>query len=677
MTNSTYGEFLLEMYIEEIPSRMQVPAGEDILKILIERITNEGVEIGENNTFFVSPRRLTFLIPQMSLRTKARIIDKKGPKLNCNKEALEGFLKANNASEKDLVVKELAGHEHYVLEEKIEDKDVKEILPMTLPLVLKSYNWEKSMVWGHGEMTRWIRPVRNLLCILNGGRVDIVSQFYATNNLTFGHAFIDKGQVSIYNFFEYEQLLPKLHVIFDHRKRKALIKEQLEKLQKEHNIKLIEDEELLDEVTGLVEWPNIILAQIDEEFKFLPEEVLITTMRNNQKYFCFRDSFGRLSSYFAICANSLSQINDTVRNGNLRVLRARLNDAVYFFEKDKRNGLANLETKLEKISFHAKLGSVKEKVIRIKYIAQNLAKFIEEANLEDILTAANLCKNDLATEMVTEFPELQGIMGGYYSALEGASEEVSKAISEHYLPTGRNSPLPSTLTGIVIALADKIDSLYGLFLVGEKPTGSKDPFSLRRAMLGIIRIIISNNVSISIHQLIKLAAQSYEREFDTSPLVEFCLDRFISFMKEENYNHNIIEACCYNFSSINNTYQRILELTQQLNESEFLEFQVPALARLLSFKTDNIVNEISDNFILEEEKNLFALSIIAESGKLHDILSLAKPINEFFDKVMVNDPDTKIRSLRQALVAKCQKNVLSYADFGLLKLIKDNQEGRS
>jgi glycyl-tRNA synthetase beta chain len=661
------GEFLLELYSEEIPSKMQIPAGKNLQESISKKLASQGVALDNLIIkFFVSARRLTLYIENLPLMTEDSIIEKRGPKVGSKEEALNGFLSSLNVKKEDLVIKEIAGHQYYVLEEKKPAQEIKSLLPEIVKKTIEEFSWPKSMRWGNCNL-RWVRPLRNILCIFNGQILPFEIEGLVSNKNTFGHFFIERGMISVNNFFEYDSLLTRLHVAYDHNKRTDLIKTQLLAIGKEHNISWIEDNDLLEEVSGLVEWPNLILAEIQQDFRVLPDEVLISSIKTNQKYFCFKEKNGKLSNYFVICSNSLTTNDEVVRSGNLRVLKARLSDALYFFEVDKGIDFSKMRESLDSIVFHNKLGSVKDKTKRIEQIAIRIGQALklDSTNMETIADAAKNCKNDLVSQMVAEFPDLQGVMGGYYALASNFDRKTALAIKEHYLPYGKDSASPTSINACIISLADKIDSLYGLFFAGEKPTGSKDQFSLRRSMIGIIRILLEHNLPLSIIDLISFAKDSHKTPTDLSnELLDFYNDRLLSLMKENGYDHDLSIAVITSSHSPVICHERVRELTKARLSDSF-NTNINALARALSFKTSKEQSTSLDlgDYTTTEEINLVKQLKKIKNNSFVDLTNLAPAINDFFDKTMINDPEKVIRERRLNLVKSLQEKLLDYADF--------------
>ena len=490
-------ELLLEIFSEEIPARMQKRATEDLARMVKEGLAKAGVECGEIKTF-VAPRRLGLCIDNLPSATPETSEEKKGPKVGAPQPAIDGFVRAagigsiNDAR----IAKDEKKGDFYVVDIINKGAQTTDIIAQIVPNIVRSFPWPKSMRWGEGSL-RWVRPIHSILCVLGGEVVPFEIDGIKSSNQTLGHRFHSSGTISANNFTEYKSKLLAAHVIIDREERKASILKQAQELCAKNGLELIDDIGLLEEVCGLIDEPFVILGQMDESFLDLPPEVIRLTLRINQKYFVVNSkATGKLAPYFIVVSNvKATDGGKAIAHGNARVLSARLNDARYFWDLDRKQPLESRVAKLDSLVFHEKLGSVGDKVKRIVELAGEIAPLVG-ADVADAKRAALLAKADLSTEMVGEFPELQGIMGRYYANNDGLKPEIANAIAEHYKPVGPSDNVPTNPVSIAVALADKFDTLVGFFAIGEKPTGSGDPYALRRAALGIIRIILENGVRI-------------------------------------------------------------------------------------------------------------------------------------------------------------------------------------
>jgi glycyl-tRNA synthetase beta chain len=518
-------EFLLELLSEEIPARMQVQAAADLQRLVTEKLTTAGLTF-DSAAAHSTPRRLTLVIDGLPDRSPDRAEERKGPKVGSPDGAIQGFLKSSGlASIDEAEIRETDKGPVYFAVTKIAGETTDTILASAISQVIASLPWPKSMKWGETRR-KWVRPLHQILAVFNGrylpyfevgvasykpgDTVPVFDENIPSKRTTFGHRFLTPEAFEVGSFADYERKLLEHHVVLDREKRKWRILGDIKHLADEKGLTLVHDEALLEEVAGLIEWPVALIGSIDADFMDLPPEVRRTTMRANQKYFTLDAADGKPAPYFALVANmETADGGAAIVAGNERVLRARLSDARFFYDQDRKTPLADLRPKLGKIVFHAKLGTVLDRVERMVELAKIIAPYVPGAEGETAMAveAARLCKCDLVTGMVGEFPELQGVMGRYYALDENAPPHVADAIRDHYKPLGPNDACPTAPVSVVLALAEKIDALVGFFAIGETPTGSKDPFALRRAALGAIRLIVENGLRIPLGQIFELALE--------------------------------------------------------------------------------------------------------------------------------------------------------------------------
>ena len=491
-------ELLLELFSEEIPARMQKRAGEDLARLVTEGLKAAGVETKDARAY-ATPRRLALVIDGLPDKTPDMKEERKGPKVGAPDQAIQGFLRAAGlASIDQATVQEDKKGAFYVAVTEKKGRATADLIAEIVPEVVRAFPWPKSMRWGEGQL-RWVRPLHSILCILGGKIVPFEIDGISSGDMTYGHRFMAPDGFSVSSFADYQAKLEKAKVILDPAKRATAIHEGALHLAQEAGLHLVEDEGLLAEVAGLVEWPVPLIGRIDDAFMSVPQEVLTSTMRANQKYFALKDAEGHLAPRFIVVANLIAEDGgEAIVNGNERVLRARFSDARFLWEQDKKQTLESRLPKLREVVFQAKLGTVREKAERIAKLARELAAVIPGVDPAKAEIAGRLAKADLTSGMVGEFPELQGLMGGYYARADGLGDEVANAIAEHYAPLGPSDAVPASALGKVVALADKIDTLVGFFGIGETPTGSRDPFALRRAALGIIRIVLDGQIRLAL-----------------------------------------------------------------------------------------------------------------------------------------------------------------------------------
>jgi glycyl-tRNA synthetase beta chain len=494
-------ELLLELFSEEIPARMQKRAGEDLSRLVTDALKAAGVESAKPRAF-AAPRRLTLVIDGLPEKTPDVKEERKGPKVGAPDKAIEGFLRAAGLSSIDEAsVQDDKKGAFYLATIEKPGRATADLIAEIVPDVIRTFPWPKSMRWGAGQL-RWVRPLHSILCILDGKIVPIELEGISSDSMSYGHRFMAPDGFSVTSFADYEAGLEKAFVILDPAKRAARIHEQALFLAKEEGLHLVEDEALLHEVAGLVEWPMPFVGKIDDDFMTVPQEVLTSTMRANQKYFALKDAKGKLAPRFIVVANiAAADGGKAIVNGNERVLRARFSDARFLWDQDRKATLESRMARLKEVVFHAKIGTMADKAMWISIAAETLVDEIPGVNSDVAGETARIAKADLVSGMVFEFPELQGVIGGYLAQNDGLGDDVATAIAEHYRPLGPSDDVPTTVLGRIISIADKVDTLVAFWAIDEKPTGSKDPFALRRAALGVIRILIENDYRVHLEKL--------------------------------------------------------------------------------------------------------------------------------------------------------------------------------
>ncbi|MGX6960110.1 MAG: glycine--tRNA ligase subunit beta [Rickettsia endosymbiont of Pentastiridius leporinus] len=650
-------ELLLELFSEEIPAFMQKNAEESYLNIFT-KIFEEN-EIFAKVQIYAGPRRITLHATHLPKVTLSKETEIKGPATNAPEAAINGFCKAHNVSKLELSTKLINNQLYYFYIKKTAEKEVKEILPEIIVEAINKYSWAKSMFWGNYNI-KWVRPLRNILCIFDGEILPLQFGHLTANNNTFGHRLTDNKKLEVENFEDYKNKLLENYVILERLKREEIIKTGLSKLANSYNLTIKEDVRLIEEVAGLSEFPDVLIGKIPQKFLELPNEVLISSMRTHQKYFCSFDEAGNFAPYFLFVSNGKIANSELVVQGNEKVLSARLSDALYFYKQDSSKTLESRLDKLTNVTFHTKLGSLKEKVERITKICEYIAP-----NNKDLIKAARLCKSDLVSEMVGEFPDLQGIMGYYYAQHEGLNEEVAVAIRDHYKPQGLNDDIPIG-NAALLAIADKLDSLVGLMIAGEAPTGSGDPYALRRQVLGIIKIIIENKLELNLSSLVDFSTSLYKDSSDKDrDLVISFFEERAKFYFKNDYDILLINAVL------------ALKLEDNLVDTKFKldtlkEFLVQDKGKQLLNAYKRASNIIGDQkitgsvnvnlFSTVPEKELFEIvqkilpqitgSIVDKNydKALNLLQNILTPITSFFDNVLVNDSDPKITKNRLLLL---------------------------
>jgi glycyl-tRNA synthetase beta chain len=673
-------ELLLELFSEEIPARMQGQASRDLERLFVERLKEAGLSHGKVQSF-AGPRRLTLVVDDLPLAQEDRVEERKGPRANAPEQAIEGFLRSTGLKRDQLTEREGVLFANIARR----GRPTPEIVAEAVDQVVRSFPWPKSMTWGVGSL-RWVRPLKRILCLFDGKVVPFEIDGIASGDLTEGHRFMGSGQAfEVKDFSSYFKRLHENSVVVDTAERKHRILEKSRALSADRGVGLVEDEGLLEEVAGLAEWPVPILGDMDPSFLDLPPEVIRTSMRTHQKYFAVRDGDGAaLAPNFIAVANIEAKDGGAaIAAGNARVLSARLNDARFFWDEDRKEG--NFERWLEKlngVTFHAKLGTMHQRVERITALARAIAPLVG-ADPKKAAEAARLAKADLASGMVGEFPELQGIMGGYYAAASKIEPMIAEAVRDHYRPQGPGDAVPAAATTVAVALADKFDTLAGFFSIDEKPTGSRDPFALRRAALGVIRIALERRARFGLIDVIGMARPA----LDPSDLLAFFADRLKVLLREEGRRHDLVDAV---FALGDDDLVRIVARVEALDGFLKTDDGANLLAgykravNILRAEAKKNPKETYDGapdparFAEPEEQALNkALQSTLEAmepqldredftAAMASLAGLRGPVDAFFDKVLVNDERPEIRMNRLRLLSQIRDAANRVADFSLI-----------
>ncbi len=504
-------DFLLELRSEEIPARMQAGARVEVEKLFRREMDAAGVDVGAISVWS-TPRRLALIARDLPEATKAVSSEEKGPPVGAPDQAVDGFCRKQGVARTDLEVRDVKGRETFFAVKNIPGRATKNLLAEAIPAIVRDFSWPKSMRWGEASLSteslRWVRPLSGIVALLGDELVECEVHGVTSGWVTLGHRFHHSGDITIGSADDYAEKLRACHVIVDHEERQDIVRTRAAAVASEAGLRLVEDEGLVIENAGLTEWPVPLLGRFDEDFLDVPPEVIQLTARVNQKYFVCEGANGKLANAFVCTANiEAADGGAAIVDGNRKVLAARLSDARFFWELDQKTPLREHAKKLARITFHEKLGTVADKVERVAKLARWLAEEGIVPDCDPMLAqqAAELCKADLVTEMVGEFPELQGLMGGYYAEKEGLPAEVSIAIRDHYKPVGQGDEVPTAPVTVAVSLADKLDTLAGFFFHEMAPTGSKDPYALRRAAIGVIRSIIENGVRVQLWRMVEVA----------------------------------------------------------------------------------------------------------------------------------------------------------------------------
>jgi glycyl-tRNA synthetase beta chain len=531
-------ELLLELFSEEIPARMQLRAAEDLRRLVVDKLAAAQLAHDDARAF-VTARRLALVVAGLPLAQKDVAEEKRGPRVGAPEAAVQGFLKsAGIASLAACEERDTGKGVFYFAVIRRAGRQTAAVLPELLRAAIVELPWAKSMRFPAAPF-RWVRPLTSAICLLDGRVLPLDLGAVPVGATTFGHRFLAPAPIAVTDFADYAEKLRAAYVVLDPAVRRRKIAADLAQTAKGEGLRLKDDPGLLDEVTGLVEFPVILAGRIDPAFMDLPQEVLTTAMRAHQKYFALLDDKGALAAKFLVVANNLTADGGaTIVAGNERVLRARLSDAKFFWDQDRKATLESRVPKLAERIFHARLGSVLEKMSRVEKLVDAIAPHVPGADAALAKRAAHLAKADLSTGMVGEFPELQGVMGRYYALHDGEPLEIADAIAEHYSPVGPNDRCPTAPTSVVVALADKIDTLAGFFAIDEKPTGSKDPYALRRAALGVIRLIIENRTRLPLAAVFRVA----DARAPIAELLAFFADRLKVHLREQGVRHDLVAA---------------------------------------------------------------------------------------------------------------------------------------
>ncbi len=669
-------EFFLELFSEEIPARMQAGAAAQLEGICAAALKPLSIAVQQ---VFYGPRRIA-LRADVAAEVAASVVAERGPRTSAPEQALAGFLRKHGAAKEDLVQE----GDFWVLNKQTPAQSAGAFIAAALPELLAKLPWPKSMRWGSGGEFTWVRPLRRIVCLLDGEVVPFTLGPVMASNITEGHRVHGKGPFEVSSAAVWEEKLREHCVIADQGERRAKIAEGIAGAAARLGLTVAPDEALLDEVTGLVEYPVPLIGRIDPEFMELPPEVRELSMKINQKYFALRDAAGKPAPYFAFVANlAADDEGKAIIAGNERVLRARLSDARHFWALDLKTPLDALLPKLEKITFHAKLGTQRQRADRIADLAEEIASALggtaEQAG--QAATAGLLCKADLVTGMVGEFPELQGIMGGYY-ATRGRGEVIGGAISSHYQPKGPSDDVPVGVVPVAVALADKLDTLREFFAVGEKPTGSGDPFALRRAALGVIRIVLENQLRLKLKPLLGSAA---------GELFGFIIERLRVKLRGEGKRFDVLDAvlAAGEDDDLVRLMKRVEALSAMLGRADGQDLLAAykRAANILRIESARDGMEYSgevDAALLQEtaEKNLHndcggVMKLVqAESGAIAEerfedamkiLGALRMPIDAFFENVTVNAESPDLRRNRLRLLARFTGAVDQVADFSRIE----------
>ncbi|MEM8878250.1 MAG: glycine--tRNA ligase subunit beta [Pseudomonadota bacterium] len=686
-------ELLLELFCEEIPARMQARAADDLKRLVTDGMVERGLTY-EAARSFATPRRLALSLTGVPVASPDTLNERKGPRIDAPQKAIEGFLRgAGLASidEAEIQTDPKKG-QFYVARIKTAGRAATEIIGEAVQDAVHKFPWPKSMRWGAASKApgslRWVRPMQRILCTFGPETEDpeivaIDVDGIAASNVTEGHRFMAPGEITVRRFDDYVASLEKAKVVLDPERRAEIIHNDAKTLAFAQGLELIEDEALVREVAGLVEWPVVLMGSFDVAYLDVPAEVVRATIRANQKCFVLNGPDGTLTNRFIMVANiEASDGGKEIIAGNEKVIAARLADAKFFWDTDRKTKLEDYAAQLDAITFHEKLGTQGERVARIAALAKEIAPAVG-ADPEKAEQAAKLCKADLVTEMVGEFPELQGLMGRYYALEEGLDPEIAAAIEEHYKPQGPSDVVPLATISIAVALADKLDQLVGFWSIDEKPTGSKDPFALRRAALGVIRIIDANEIRLPLADTCKAA-----RLAEPADLLAFFADRLKVQLRDEGARHDLVDAVFAlegqddllmitrrvealgafldtedggNLLSAYNRATNILRIEEKKDGVSY-----PATPDPNAFQQDQ-EQALLDALETARGEAEMALEREDFSAAMTALAQLRSPVDAFFDDVTVNADDPSVRENRLRLLAAIRDTMDRVAVFSKIE----------
>jgi glycyl-tRNA synthetase beta chain len=683
-------EFFLELFSEEIPSSLQKSLREDLLNSFIKVFNEKSISFKKSSSFS-TPNRLVVFFEGLQKQITLKSEEIKGPSVKAPEIALEGFIRSNDISKKDLIKKVIDKGEFYFFKTKLKKLNTHDLLEELVPSILHKIQWKKSMRWNDFSLN-WGRPLKSILAIFDKKKLNFNFHHLTSSNSTFVDKEFEEKKKIFIDFQDYNIFFKKLNITIDHNQRKNFIEKKLNEISSIKNILIENNPKLIDEVVDLTDQPNVILCEFDRKFLNIPKEILIITMQHHQKYFPTFDKKGNITNEFLVVTNK-RDINGLIKLGNERVVEARLNDAEFFWNKDKSQNLVKRVSMLKSMNYFKGLGTYFDKVQRMRKLGGMLSDELLISK-DKVELSASICKVDLVSELVGEFPELQGIMGGYFAESQGFEKDVCKAISEQYLPAGQNSKVPKKPYSIALSLADKIDTLVGFFGINQKPTSSKDPFALRRLASGIIKTIVENKKDFKIKDLISYSAGLYldqgfkfENKSLQSELINFLMDRLKFYMKEEKIRSDIVLAS----TSFLNLDQSVIIFGKAKSLNKFIA-KPNGIDVVSSFKRASSIleSELKDKnlelsnttdpgiFKTEFEKNLYKK--INELRKyfqninkdedfdqsLNNLAESKKVIFDFFDNVIVNEEDVTIKKNRLELIQMLCKTFDYYVNFSLI-----------
>ncbi len=680
-------ELLLELYSEEIPPQLQINARNQ-LKIFLEKSFKE-MNIDSGNIFtFSSPTRLTLYIKDLPTQIKTAEKEVRGPKVDSENKIIEGFINAKNVLRENLFKKNTDKGTFFYIKEEAKNISVEELIKEIIPKSLISIGWNKSMKWSNFNLM-WGRPLRSIFSIFNKKKISFKFNHLEADDKVIIEQDLGFKSKKIKNFKEYKDFLKSCNIIFDHNERKEIILKRISFLSKSKDFKDRLNSKLLEEVVNIVENPNILLINFNKEYLKIPKEIIISTLEKHQRYFPAFDSRDRLTNYFFVVANKKDE-QKLITEGNKRVVEARLSDAKFFWDKDRSKNLIKQIANLKEITFYEKLGTIYDKTQRIRQLAALISDDFN-INKEKVQIAASISKTDLCSDLVGEYPELQGVMGKYFALSQGFEEDVANSVQEHYLPVGLTSSLPKKPFSYSISIVDKIDTLVGFFIIDEKPTSSKDPFALRRSAIGLLRIIIENKLVFKLRDIISFCIRLYEQqgvEIKNSKAeqqtLDFIKERMRNIFKQKNIKVDIIEASISSHISDNflDLYKKTLLMNKYINKETGINVvnSYKRAANILNKAEKNVLGRPDAVLFRKDEEKLLYEKIndirkaftTKESNKDYENLLIKlsntkESTDNFFDNVVVNDENQDIKKNRLELLKMFCNTFDNFIDFSKLE----------
>ena len=681
-------DLFIELFSEEIPSNLQKNARNNLLQNFKDFFEQEKIIHKSEGKVFSTPNRLIILFDRIDTEIHRKSEYIRGPNINAPEKALDGFIKSNKIEKKNIFEKQTEKGKFYFFKKPAKKIQTIDLLNKNIPDLLRKIYWKKSMKWGDFDLY-WGRPLKSILAIFGNIKLNFKFHHLHSSNSTFLDKEFEEKTKVFSSYKLYESYFKKSGIIIDHNKRKKFIEKKLSKISKNKNLEIKINDKLLDEVTNIVESPKILNCKFDQKFLKIPKEILIITMQHHQKYFPTFDKKNNLTNNFLVVANT-KDLKGFIKLGNERVVEARLNDAQFFWQKNKSKSLVKQVSELKKINYFKGLGTYFDKIQRMRKLSSLISDELLISK-EKIEIASSICKVDLLSDLVGEFPELQGVMGGYFATAQGFDKDICLAISEHYLPTSLENRIPKKSYSIALSLTDKLDTLVGFFGIELKPSSSKDPYALRRSAIGLIRLLLENGKEFKIRDLINYSTLLYHEqkfEFDTKAiqkdLIEFLNDRLKNYMKEKGIRQDIIEAAIssYNIDQILKIYNKAVVLNKFISKEigKDIISSYKRASNILSNELKDKSIELNDStepdlFKNKYEKNLYTkINEIRKyftnvnkdenyENSLKILASTKKEIFEFFDNVIVNDENEFIKKNRLELLQMLCKAFDNYIDF--------------